>query len=34
MYWNALNTENRISLAVKEVSIPSGESRILVRNRY
>ena len=33
-YWNALNAENRISLAVKEISIPSGESRILVHNRY
>lgn len=33
-YWNALNAENRISLAVKEISIPSGESRIIVKNRY
>lgn len=33
-YWNALNAENRISLAVKEVSVPSGTSRILVKNRY
>lgn len=33
-YWNALNVENRISLAVKEVTIGSGASRILVKNRF
>ena len=33
-YWNALNTENRISLAVKKISINSGESQIFVKNRF
>ena len=33
-YWGALNAENRISLAVKEVPAGGGASRILVRNRF
>ena len=33
-YWDALNVENRISLAVKEVAVSSGTSRILVKNRF
>lgn len=33
-YWNALNAENRISLAVKEISTDTGASRLLVRNRF
>ena len=33
-YWNALNTDNRISLAVKEISIREGKSRICVQNRF
>jgi hypothetical protein len=32
-YWNALNAENRISLAVKAMP-PGGASRLLVRNRF
>lgn len=32
-YWNALNADNRISLAVKEISSRQA-SRILVRNRF
>jgi hypothetical protein len=32
-YWHALNADNRISLAVKEIS-PRLASRILVRNRF
>jgi IMP cyclohydrolase len=32
-YWNALNADNRVSLAVKEISSRHA-SRILVRNRF
>ncbi|GCF07615.1 IMP cyclohydrolase [Dictyobacter arantiisoli] len=33
-YWNALNADNRVSLAVKQISAQDGSSRILVRNRF
>jgi IMP cyclohydrolase len=33
-YWNALNAENLVALAVKEISGQNGESHIVVRNRY
>ena len=33
-YWNALNSDNRISLAVKEISSREARSRILIRNRF
>jgi hypothetical protein len=33
-YWSALNEENRISLAVKQISADDGVSRTLVRNRF
>ncbi|HUT18294.1 MAG TPA: IMP cyclohydrolase [Anaerolineae bacterium] len=33
-YWSALDTEYRVSLAVKEVPVGGGRSRILVRNRF
>ena len=33
-YWNALNADNRISLAVKEIAIREGRSRICVQNRF
>lgn len=33
-YWNALNPENLVALAVKQISTQDGSSRILVRNRY
>jgi len=33
-YWNALDEENRISLAVKEILVGEGRSRIVVRNRF
>jgi IMP cyclohydrolase len=33
-YWNALNAENLVALAVKQISAQDGTSRILVRNRY
>ncbi len=33
-YWDALDAENRISLAVKEVPAGGGVSRLLVRNRF
>jgi hypothetical protein len=32
-YWNALNADNRVSLAVKEISCRQA-SRVLVRNRF
>lgn len=33
-YWSALNEENRISLAVKEISDHGSRSKILLRNRF
>ena len=33
-YWNALNADNRVSLAVKEISAQSGQSQIFVKNRF
>lgn len=33
-YWNALNAENRVSLAVKEISTGHGQSKIYIRNRF
>jgi IMP cyclohydrolase len=33
-YWNSLNADNRISLAVKEISFKQETSRIVVRNRF
>jgi hypothetical protein len=33
-YWNALNEDNRISLAVKQISTQDGTSKILLRNRF
>ncbi len=33
-YWNALNDENRISLAIKEISDHGNRSKILLRNRF
>lgn len=33
-YWDALDTQNRISLAVKEIPATGSPGRILVRNRY
>ncbi len=33
-YWNALNTDNRISLAVKQISVSSGKSQIFVKNCF
>jgi IMP cyclohydrolase len=33
-YWDALNSDNRISLAVKEIPANHTASRILVRNRF
>jgi IMP cyclohydrolase len=32
-YWNALNPENRISLAVKAIT-PDGSARLIVKNRF
>ncbi len=33
-YWNALNAENRVSLAIKEISVNENRSKIVVRNRF
>ena len=33
-YWSALNAENRVALAVKQISAQEGTSRLLVRNRF
>ncbi len=33
-YWGALNAENRVSLAVKEIFPHEGRSRLLVQNRF
>jgi hypothetical protein len=34
IFWSALNDENRVSLAVKWIELSSGNSTIVVRNRY
>ncbi len=34
LYWDALDTGNRISLAVKEISATEDASRIIIRNKY
>ena len=33
-YWNALNDENRVSLAVKVIDLKSKQSNIIVINRF
>jgi IMP cyclohydrolase len=33
-YWNALNVDNRVSLAVKEISAREGRSKIFIQNRF
>jgi len=33
-YWNALNAENRVSMAVKEITKQGTQSRILIKNRF
>lgn len=33
-YWNGLNEENRISVAVKMIGLDSGSSKILIHNRH
>jgi hypothetical protein len=33
-YWSALNADNRISLAVKEITRQGASSRMLIRNRF
>jgi len=33
-YWGALDAENRVSLAVKEITDRGAKSRIVVRNRF
>jgi IMP cyclohydrolase len=33
-YWNALNVENRVSMAVKEITKQGTQSRILIENRF
>jgi hypothetical protein len=34
VYWDALNTENRIAIAVKSIPADGGASTIIVRNRF
>lgn len=34
LYWNALDADNRISLAVKWIPVSGGSSSIIIRNRY
>jgi IMP cyclohydrolase len=34
LYWSSLDADNRISLAVKEISASGDSSRILIRNKY
>lgn len=33
-YWNALNTENRIAIAVKQIPLDGGESSVIIRNQF
>jgi hypothetical protein len=33
-YWNGLNAENRVSLALKRISGKGGPSEVMVRNRF
>jgi IMP cyclohydrolase len=33
-YWSALDPSYRVSLAVKEIAVETGRSRIVVRNRF
>ncbi|MBA2679042.1 MAG: inosine monophosphate cyclohydrolase, partial [Ktedonobacteraceae bacterium] len=33
-YWGALNTENRVSIAVKQIALQDGACSVLVRNRF
>jgi IMP cyclohydrolase len=34
LYWNALDAENKISLAIKRIPLQGGASEIIVRNRF
>lgn len=34
LYWNALHNDNKISLAVKEIDLQSGRSKIALFNRH
>ena len=34
MYWEALDADNRVALAVKYIPAQGGAGTILVRNRY
>jgi hypothetical protein len=34
LYWDALDAENKIALAVKRVPLNGGPSEILVRNQF
>ena len=33
-YWSTLNSENRVSIAVKQIAIQHGLSHVVVRNRF
>ncbi|MDQ8179645.1 IMP cyclohydrolase [Pelagicoccus sp. SDUM812005] len=34
LYWSALDEDNRISLAVKEIALDGSSSRVVLRNKY
>ena len=34
LYWNALDDDNKISLAVKEISLDGSSSRVVIKNKY
>jgi IMP cyclohydrolase len=33
-YWDGLNVDNRISLAIKEIPVDGGASRLIIKNRF
>jgi hypothetical protein len=33
-YWNALDSENRVALALKRIPLAAGPGRLLIRNRH
>ncbi len=33
-YWTALNAENRVSIAVKQIAAQDGSSHVIMRNRF
>lgn len=33
-YWNALNADNRVALAMKAIDVETGRSEIIIKNRF